>query len=370
MRLSAVCLALLAGCGEALPAPEAADVAGLAHAQGQGLSGKQLFEQELFQGNGRVCATCHLEASGAIGPDDIEAAWQADPGDPLFRALDSDDGTGASYDRLRTDATFRIRIDLPPNVTLVDDPSATQVELFRGASTVVNNPGLEVLFMQDGRNATLQEQALGAVNAHFEPGRQPTVAELDAIAQHEQTKDEFYSSNAMKQWERTGRPVSLPPGTTPEEIRGAAWFDSSSPDGVCAHCHSGPYLNETGVFLQAPLPPGSRFFTALVSEFNTAGTALQTFAFADPSDPSAPPVIVESPDPGRALITGDPNDANFFRIPTVWGAVDTAPYFHDNSAADLQALMDHYQAYFQVVIGLTLTEQDKADIIAYLQLLR
>jgi cytochrome c peroxidase len=353
--------------------PKAADVLAGARAdeaQGEGTSGVQLFDSERFDGNGRTCATCHLDGSGAISPADVQAAFAADPSDPLFRALDSDDGTGASYDRMLADATFRVHIDLPDNVALADDPGADQVELFRGASTALNNAGLETVFMQDGRNLSLQEQALGAVNAHYEPGRQPTAAELDAIAKHQQTQSQFYSSDAIKQWQRTGVPVALPPGGTPEEIRGRVWFDSTVVEGVCAHCHGGPFLNQTNEFLQAPLPPGSRFFTAFVSEFNNAGAAVQTFEFSDPADPAAPPVVVSSPDPGRALISGNPNDANFFRIPTIWGAVNTAPYFHDNSAEDLEALLDHYDMYFQVVLGVGLTDQEQADIIAYMQLLQ
>jgi cytochrome c peroxidase len=239
----------------------------------------------------------------------------------------------------------------------------------RGASATLNNPGFETVFMQDGRNATLEEQALGAVNAHYEPGVQPTDAELEAIADFEQFGLINYSSIDL--WIRGIFQIDpeLPDGTTPEEIRGRAWFDNDSPTGFCAHCHGGPFLNEINqFFVGPPLPVGSRFFTAFVSEFNVAGNEVHTFEFYDEADPLAPPVVVESPDPGRALITGDPLDANTFRIPTVWGAKHTAPYFHDNSAADLEELMLHYQAYFDLV-GIPMTAQDREDIIAYMQLL-
>lgn len=328
-----------------------------------------MFNAETFGGNGRTCSTCHLESSGAIGPDDIEAAWQDDPTGPLFRAIDSDDGTGASYDRMREDGTFRIFIDLPDNVELVDDPSATQVELFRSVSTVKNNPGFETVFMQDGRNSSLEEQALGAVNAHAEPGRQPTLSELEAVADFQFEKRRFYTSTYLWQKAQHGQDPVLPTPTTPEEIRGAAWFDGTRPEGACAHCHNGPFMNETNQFHLVPgVPVGTRFFSAFVSEFNTQGSPVQTFAFYDPANPTAAPTIITSPDPGRALITGDPADANAFRIPTVWGAKHSAPYFHDNSAADLQELMDHYQAYF-AIIGIPMDEQDKQDVIAYMNLL-
>jgi len=69
----------------------------------------------------------------------------------------------------------------------------------------------------------------------------------------------------------------------------------------------------------------------------------------------------------------------FFKIPPLWGIKDTAPYFHDNSANNLVELMNHYDAALQILsandpVPLTigpvdLSEQDKADIIAYMNLL-
>jgi cytochrome c peroxidase len=77
---------------------------------------------------------------------------------------------------------------------------------------------------------------------------------------------------------------------------------------------------------------------------------------------------VQSPDPGRALITGNPADADMFKIPSLWNAKNTAPYFHNNGAKTLNDLANHYQAMF-AMLGLTLTDQDKADIVAYQKLL-
>jgi cytochrome c peroxidase len=62
-----------------------------------------------------------------------------------------------------------------------------------------------------------------------------------------------------------------------------------------------------------------------------------------------------SSDPGRALLTGfvggtpATDDWNKFDIPTVRGISETAPYFHNNSAATLEELVDHYTAFFKRV---------------------
>jgi cytochrome c peroxidase len=82
------------------------------------------------------------------------------------------------------------------------------------------------------------------------------------------------------------------------------------------------------------------------------------------------------------LITGDGSDAfqslNAFKIPTLWGVNKTAPYFHDNSAKTLEDVLRHYALFFAIVTDpafdgdppVILTEQDQADIIAFLKLLQ
>lgn len=329
--------------------------------------GQFLFRHETFDGNGRTCQTCHTVQTGALSPAQVEAAWQQDPTGPLFRALDSDDGvSGTSYNRLRSDATVLVHIPLPDGWTLVDDPAATSVTFRRGIPTIVNTAALDPILMYDGRNSSLQEQAAGAINAHAEPGRQPTEAELDAIADFQRI-NRFFSNPTLRKWfQGKGPAPELPEAHTEEEIRGRAWIEPSE-GGICGHCHGGPMLNETTEFLVLPFPPGTRFFSAFVSEFNTAGNPVYTFE-VDNGDGTS--TIVESPDPGRAMITGDLADLNTFKIPTLWGATETAPYFHDNSAADLHELGLHYSEYFQIVGVGALSEQDIADINAYLQLLK
>ena len=54
----------------------------------------------------------------------------------------------------------------------------------------------------------------------------------------------------------------------------------------------------------------------------------------------------------------------------MWGIRHTAPYFHDNSARTLEDLATHYQEFPKRVANpVILTDQDKADIVAYMKLL-
>jgi len=39
--------------------------------------------------------------------------------------------------------------------------------------------------------------------------------------------------------------------------------------------------------------------------------------------------------------------ANFFKIPTLWEIKHTAPYFHDNSAKDLDEMLEHHNFFFR-----------------------
>ncbi len=328
-------------------------------------NGKKLFEEETFGGNGRTCATCHNATTGSVSPAEAQARFAANPGDALFRSIDSDDGVGTAYGDLLTDATIRVTIPLPKNWTLADDPAARSVTFRRAIPSTLNVPSLDPILMADGRNDSLEAQAHGAVNSHYEPGRQPTTAELEAIADHQQTSA-FFSSNQVKQYANGGATPVLPAGNTASEKRGRLWFVTSAA-GVCSHCHDGPMLNQTNQFLAAPFPPGTRFFTAFVSELNKAGNPVRTFN-VDNGDGTTTQVV--SPDPGRALISGNPLDTNFFRIPTLWGSAQTGPWFHDNSARTLDDLAEHYSDYFAIVLGVGLTEQEQADIVAYLRLLR
>ncbi|HGG56400.1 MAG TPA: hypothetical protein ENK31_01245, partial [Nannocystis exedens] len=121
--------------------------------------GKYLFEKETFEGNGRTCVTCHTRKSGKISPSQIEALWAENPNAPLFHSIDSDDGVGNSFDRLRAEATVRVGITLPDGVWLVDDPAQDSVVFNRGIPSTLNTPSLDPVLMYDGRQPSLEAQA-------------------------------------------------------------------------------------------------------------------------------------------------------------------------------------------------------------------
>lgn len=170
----------------------------------------------------------------------------------------------------------------------------------------------------------------------------------------------------------------LPAGRSESEIRGRSFFvqpEATGKDGFCGICHAGPMLNEMGVDVAVPAVPGNtpgleaaigeRFITALVSETNLAGNPVKVWQINE----GGVPLAIASPDIGLAAITGRWQDVNKFKIPSLWGSHERAPFFHDNSAKTVEEMIDHYANFAAPTFRVVLTPQDKADIAAYLKLL-
>jgi cytochrome c peroxidase len=381
--------------------------------------GETLFTEETFEGNGRVCSTCHEpDLFGTITPEFVQKQFALDPTGPLFRAIDSDDGEGRSYSRLLEHATIRIPIKTPFDETLgrairrCDAPEQDTVVVFRGSPSMFN-AALEEMLMHDGRErGDLETQALNAIRTHAEPGRDPAPEELTAIAAFQES---LFSHAAVKAFLDEGAELRLPDGETPAEIRGRAFFE---PDRQCGVCHSGPMLNRVSELHPDPAAVGGRFAHTLVGTEPDNPNEKYEWCFVDPAtnEISAPTALrqtqvasgrvfrLPAADPGIALVRDPKQDvtgprgtrttavssfvvaAPLFKIPTLWGTPDTPPYFHDNSAKDLDEVLEHYNFMFREVPRIAeatiaeatgcdaeamacLSEQDRSDIIAYMQLL-
>ena len=243
--------------------------------------GEALFTTETFDGNGRVCSTCHvLGEFGTITPAFVQARYRENPGDPLFRAIDSDDGTGDSYARLMEHATIRVPMELQTDeatgltVRRCDAPSQDTVFLHRGNPSVFN-VALEELLMVDGRDgADLNLQAANAVTTHNEPGRQPTAEELEAIASFQRS---LFSHGAIRGFLEQQAALGLPDGTTPSERRGRRFFNT---DEKCGVCHSGPMLNRTSP--DHDILVGARFESVLVGTEPDNPNPKYEWCFVDP----------------------------------------------------------------------------------------
>jgi cytochrome c peroxidase len=360
--------------------------------------GQRLFDHETFGGNGRTCRTCHSGDDGTIDPGEVARRLALNPLDPLF-VHDGLDDFVSGTSRIAQHATILIERELPEGVVLLDNPSATSVVFARGVPSTVNTPALDPELMYDMRNANLQDQASGAIDRHAQPAVAPTAAELNAIAEFQQTDNRFFSSKALQSFAQGGPAPRLPEGRTASEKRGREFFvdapwNPPSTKGVCALCHAGPMLNTANEFTTIPTgaPPGWRAFDIGVSSRNLMNNPVRTFAVTDACNTT---LEVRSPDPG-IMITGvynipslaqflPPKEtcilhpgffANMFKTPQLWGVRHTAPYFHDNSAKTLEEVLEQYVFMFTSNQGFPLTDsnilltaQDITDIIAFLKLL-
>ena len=123
-------------------------------------------------------------------------------------------------------------------------------------------------------------------------------------------------------------------------------------DGTCTTCHDTPHAGNHSI--PAPLDIGladaSRRTPDLPLYTLRNGQTLQ---------------IVQTTDPGRALVSGRWKDIGRFKGPILRALAARAPYFHNGSARDLAAVVDFYDGRF----GIGLTDQEKRDLIAFLRAL-
>jgi cytochrome c peroxidase len=121
-------------------------------------------------------------------------------------------------------------------------------------------------------------------------------------------------------------------------VRGFARFSGSA---GCTHCHKYDKANP--------------FFSDF--EFHNTGVGWS-----------------QSPDLGRYELSKAREDKGAFRTPMLRNVAKTAPYMHDGSLTTLSQVIDHYARggdknpfLDEHITPLTLTEADKADLIAFLE---
>lgn len=216
----------------------------------------------------------------------------------------------------------------------------------RNTPTVYNAAFLKAQFL-DGRAETLEEQAVGPIQAHVEMDLTPE----EAMERLERTgyrplfekafpgeEEPFTFDNlakAIASFERTlithGSPfddylAGDDSALTEMELAGLALFQSSG----CLGCHHGPLL-------------GGNSFTQFTHAANKQGE-----------------------DMGRYGVTGSPDDKYVFRVAPLRNVELTYPYFHDGSAETLEeaiAIMGDSQ------IGRLFNDEEIDQLVAFLKTL-
>ena len=289
------------------------------------------------------------------------------------------------FSNLVENGLVRVTMPLPANVRLIDPSTGqpsdeTEVDLWRAVMPVLNVaitgpdevdpiwppgvPRVPILgqdpngpnrrggYQHDARFATLQEQARGALLAHAQVKVEPSQRMLDDLSAFQQT---LFSSRGVKQLARailSGS--SLLPDPDPEldelEERGKQVFTRA-----CAQCHGGtlhpststpdaalvrPPVRYHNIQSGCPRPATDGFVPCPPRLARNARTYQITLA-------NGTTQTVTTSEPGRLLLTGQPADLGMLDVTQLRGISRTAPYFHNNSAATLEEVLDHYEALFR-----------------------
>jgi len=302
--------------------------------------------------------------------------------DPLFRPIDADDfpinGEQANdYSNLRQNGLIRITLALPANMRLIDpatnEPSAeTTVDVWRmvpgvadvkltgsdGMNPWPRGPNVTGGYQLDGRFLTLQDQALGALLNHAEIQNPPPDRLLDDLSAFERVLFTNERVRAMSAAIDAGLPPPDPdPPLNALELQGKVVFARA-----CGQCHGGPgqstaqapVVRMHDISSQCPRPVD----TVTPARFNFLPCPARLARNARTYEITAPngtKMRRTSSDPGRALFTGfvggppGQDDWNKLDVPGLRGLRFTAPYFHNNSADTLEAVVDHYIEFYKRV---------------------
>lgn len=244
---------------------------------------------------------------------------------------------------------------------------AYDVQLTRSSSTLWNI-GYHSEFYWDGRSASLEAQAkaawaggnMGAAGKDGKPSTEEVCQRLDKVKEYRQQFEEVFGgkctpdsvAKALAAFERTLVSVDSPwirfREGDPKALSAAArrGYELFKGKARCENCHSGLLLTDL--------------------QYHNAGIGMN-------------PKKGKEPDLGRYNATKQERDKGAFKTPTLLDINQSAPYFHDGSAATLEEAVD-------VMLGggldnpwldtanlrpeVKLTKQEKADLVQFLRELK
>jgi hypothetical protein len=142
----------------------------------------------------------------------------------------------------------------------------------------------------------------------------------------------------------------------PIAIRGVAGLNdvTGAPviHGSCSSCHNAPNIGNHSMAL--PVNIG-------VADASRRTPDMPLYTLTN----LATGKVVQTTDPGLAMITGKWADIGKFKGPILRGVAARAPYFHNGSAATLGDVLDFYDTRFSI----HMSDQQKRDMVAFLSAL-
>ena len=353
--------------------------------------------------NGRSCATCHLAQNAwSITPGAIQALFAITNGThPIFNPLDADNPTAdvstvaarrAAYSMLLTRGLFRRggapRADREWDVVAVDDPhgfAATNrlVQWRRVQPTIDFNLGSATVAW-DGGNTVGSDQIAGLTNQAArnvtgaqqatQPAPPEVIAGIVAFETSLSTAQAFsFTAGFLDHAGARGGAGALSRMT---RVSGRfdlfdAWIGSRIPARAQVARGQEVFNNVN--------PPSGRRRNACHNSANN-GTNMSDLLFdvgaasLEARTPDLPLYTIRNratgeerqlTDTGRGNVTGLWNDLGRFKTPTLRGLAARAPYFHNGIAATLEDVVRHYERR----LGFVFTDQERADLVAFLKAL-
>ena len=385
--------------------------------------------------NGRACVSCHQPANAmSVSAASLRERWNDTQGqDPVFAAIDGANcpdlpqAEMSSHSLLLDRGLFRIALPWPSKradgqaiqpefrIEAIRDPTGCNTSRVYGlasakpAISVYRRPRVAanlqyviagpagVSFMADGREPSLQTQAVSAVMIHEQAEAPPSAEQLRQIVEFESQLYAAQSADirggrlnekdgppalgpqnladgktgsfagtrlSFDVWRKTGAEgdLGLQREFRASVARGSDVFFSRPfrmPDadatGTCATCHS---------------TATARWMDIGTTNRPSAKDAPELPLFRITCDNTAPPHpllgrLIETQDPGRALITGKCADVGSIVVQQFRGLAARAPYFSNGSARTLREVVDFYDRRF----GIRFTEQEKQDLVNFLRVL-
>jgi cytochrome c peroxidase len=351
--------------------------------------------------NGQSCATCHIpEEAWSITPGTLQRLFnETDGTHPVFNVVDANNpnvdvstaaARRAAYSMLLTRGLFRRGGPPLPNaeweLIAVDDPhgfaNVNHLVQWRRSMPTINFAVGSSIVNWDSASSRGIDQHAGLVNLTT---RLLTVARQGQPAPSEVVAKivDFQSSLVTAQFTvpgvgrldsdgARGGPEALSTMTKVEGgfnlfnawvgsrdpkraqiARGQEVFNSVNPSHKsCIVCHNSAN-NGTSI--------DNRLFDIRTASAEARTPDLPLYTFRNKRTGET----LQLTDAGLGNITGLWEDLGLFKTPTLRGLAARAPYFHNGIAATLEDVVRHYETRF----GFIFTDQERADLVAFLNAL-
>jgi cytochrome c peroxidase len=367
-------------------------------------SGHPFFEA--LGTNHRACITCHQPSNAmSLAASTLRERWLDTHGsDAVFAAVDGSNCPDlpqkamSSHSLLLSRGLIRIFLPWPSNAApdfkleVVRDPTGCNnspvyglhsahpmISVYRRPRMVANfKYAPHVSLMADGREPSLESQAVTAALVHEEASAHPTAQQLRQIVDFEmqvfaaQGADDRAGLLTEKDGPTVLGPDNLANGRAQRfsgEMAAPASFDIwNKPDAA-----------DFQLVFRTSVARGGELFASRCATCHAAGST-QPMDIGTTNRPYAPEAadlplfrvtcnadgrVIYTQDPGRALVTGKCSDVGSIVMQQLRGLSARAPYFSNGSAATLQDVVDFYDHRY--AIGYTVKQ--KQDLVNFLRTL-